>query len=303
MGNSTSIVDSSSIDNFKVNLDKMCTEILTEKNMDKLLEDNFCTDIRLKIKSDILGNTNDEVLHKLCSQVIYEIVKNNDRENVCNRLADYYIKKINLVGAIINTVRLVHLKLNRIKNGGLCFSDNPLSTSKIPIKPSLPFVIGNDTNLITIDPDIRRNILQNVKLDVTGGLLTHLTMIEIDNETECKENKGTWIADKQDLDKYYLDTHQKYTVSEDDVNQLNKLENSIYSKVTLLVSNLQKCIEERIEPKMIDGKEQRMRVFRDRPIIDTDLETCFLMSKKLINEIFFELDSYFLIHFMIRLKK
>lgn len=303
MGNSTSIVDSSSIDNFKVNLDKMCTEILTEKNMDKLLEDNFCTDIRLKIKSDIIGNTNDEVLHKLCSQVIYEIVKNNDRENVCNRLADYYIKKINLVGAIINTVRLVHLKLNRIKNGGLCFSENPLSASKIPIKPSLPFVLGNNTNLITIDPDIRINILRNVKLGDTSGLLTHLTMIEIDNETECKENNGTWIADKQELDKYYLDTHQKYTVSEDDINQLNKLENSIYSKVTLLVSNLQKCIEERIEPKMIDGKEQRMRVFRDRPIIDTDLDTCFLMSKKLINEIFFELDSYFLIHFMIRLKK
>ena len=79
MGNSTSIVDSKSIDNFKVNLDKMCTEILSEKNMDKLLEDNFCTDIRLKIKSDIIGNTNDEVLHKLCSQVIYDIVKKQNK--------------------------------------------------------------------------------------------------------------------------------------------------------------------------------------------------------------------------------
>jgi hypothetical protein len=302
MGNSTSIIDTKSIDNFKVNLDKMCTEIMTEENMEKLLEDNFCKEIRLKIKSDILHNTNEDVLHKLCNQVIYEIIKNNNKENVCNKLADYYMKKINLVGAIINTVRLVHLKLNRIKNGGLCFSDNPLSPSKIPIKPTLPFVLGNNTNLITIDPDIRSNILRNAKLS-DERLLTHLTMIEIDNEMECKENNGKWIADKQELDKYYLDTNRTYNVSEEDINQLNKLENSIYSGVTVLVSTLQKCIEERIEPKMIDGKEKRMRIFRDRPIIDTDLETCFLTSKKIINDIFFELDSYFLIHFMIRLKK
>jgi hypothetical protein len=223
-------------------------------------------------------------------------------DSVNNKLADYYMKKINLVGAIINTVRLVHLKLNRIKNGGLCVSDNPLSPSKITIKPTLPFVLGNNTNLITIDPDIRSNILRNTKL-TDERLLTNLTMIEIDNETECKENNGKWISDKQELDKYYLDANLSYSVSEEDINQLNKLENSIYSGVTALVSNLQKCIEERIEPKMIDGKEKRMRIFRDRPIVDTDLETCFLTSKKLINDIFFELDSYFLIHFMIRLKK
>jgi len=302
MGNSTSIVSTKSIDDFKVNLDKMCTEILTEKNMDKLLEDNFCTDIRLKIKSDILKNADEEVLHKLCSQVIYEIVKNNNRENVCNKLADYYIKKINLVGAIINTVRLVHLKLNRIKNGGLCLSDNPLSPSKILIKPTLPFVLGNNMNLITLEPNIRNNILNKVNLN-DERLLTYLTMIEIDNETECKENNGKWINNKEELDKYYLDTNNNDTINEENTNILNKLENSIYSMVTLLVSNLQKCIEERIEPKMIDGKEKRLRVFRDRPILDTDLDTCFLTSKKLINDIFFELDSYFLTHFMIRLKK
>jgi hypothetical protein len=302
MGNSTSIVDSKSIDNFKVNLDKMCTEILTEKNMDKLLEDNFCKEIRLKIKSDILGNTNEEVLHKLCSNVIYEIVKNNNRENICNKLADYYIKKINLVGAIINTVRLVHLKLNRIKNGGLCFSDNPLSASKIPIKPTLPFILGNNMNLITLEPNIRNNILKKANLD-NDRLLTHLTMIEIDNEKECKENNGKWISNKDELDKFYLDTNNNDTLTEENINELNKLENGIYSKVTTLVSNLQKCIEERIEPKMIDGKEKRLRVFRDRPILDMDLDTCFITSKNLINEIFFELDSYFLIHFMIRLKK
>jgi hypothetical protein len=302
MGNSTSIVSTKSIDDFKVNLDKMCTEILTEKNMDKLLEDNFCTDIRLKIKSDILKNADEEVLHKLCSQVIYEIVKNNNRENVCNKLADYYIKKINLVGAIINTVRLVHLKLNRIKNGGLCLSDNPLAPSKILIKPTLPFVLGNNTNLITLEPNIRNNILNKVNLN-DERLLTHLTMIEIDNETECKENNGKWINNKEELDKYYLDTNNNDTITEENTNILNKLENSIYSMVTQLVSNLQKCIEERIEPKMIDGKEKRLRVFRDRPILDTDLDTCFLTSKKLINDIFFELDSYFLTHFMIRLKK
>lgn len=302
MGNKTSIIESKSIDNFKVNLDKMCTEILTEKNMDKLLEDNFCKDIRLKIKSDMLENTDDEVLHKLCSQVIYEVVKSNNRENVCSKLADYYIKKINLVGAIINTVRLVHLKLNRIKNGGLCLSDNPLSVSKIPIKPTLPFVLGNNMNLITIDPDLRNKIISNVKLH-DERLLTHLTMIEIDNEMECKENNGKWIDNKEELEKYYLDTSDKKDITEEDSNNLNKLENSIYSKVTVLVSHLEKCIEERVEPKMIDGKEKRIRIFRDRPIIDTDLDTCFLTSKKLINDIFFELDSYFLIHFMIRFNK
>jgi len=302
MGNKISTIESKSIDNFKDNLDKMCTEILTEKNMDKLLEDNFCRDIRLKIKSDMLENTDDEVLHKLCSQVIYELVKSNNKENVCNKLAEYYVKKINLVGAIINTVRLVHLKLNRIKNGGLCVSDNPLSVSKIPIKPSLPFILGNNTNLITIDPDIRNKILANVKLE-DQRLLTHLSMIEIDNETECMENNGKWIDNKEELDKYYLDISDKTNITEEDTNNLNKLENSIYNKVTLLVSHLEKCIEERIEPKMIDGKEKRVRIFRDRPIIDTDLETCFLTCKKLINDIFFELDSYYLIHFITRYKK
>lgn len=57
---------------------------------------------------------------------------------------------------------------------------------------------------------------------------------------------------------------------------------------------MEKCIEERIEPRMIDGKEHRVKVFRDRVIYNTDLDTCSIKAKKLLENLFIKLDSFYL---------
>jgi hypothetical protein len=45
----------------------------------------------------------------------------------------------------------------------------------------------------------------------------------------------------------------------------------------------------------VNGKENRVKVYRDRLILDKDLDSHILKTKKQLIELFIDLDSYFII--------
>jgi len=311
MGNSSTKLSSDKINTIKSDLEEMYKQVLSPENIEKTIQEQYCKKLKIVVTNDILQKYTGEHLKEQSKQIILGYSEDNqtDLNKVCDSLADYYIKKVNLVGTIILSVRLAHLKLDRIKNGGLCYggegnSLRPTTTKfKLPVQATIPFKIENNPELILLDEDIvkiRTDTIKKVKaagvtIDETN-LLNNLALVEINNPTECSKNGGKWLSTREEAEKLYVvPTEDLKKENKKWYDTMNKLENSIYSKIGLLLNILELLLEERVEPEMIDGVEKRIKIYRDRLIHKIDLDSQVIKTKKILVELFVDMDSLFLI--------
>lgn len=286
MGNtsSTSIqsgqIDQSSIESLRQNLHKLYSNIFDEKNIQMTVHPNSFSAIKDQLYNDVFMdlNTDHKIPLELQEHIFYKQVPEFENKNeVLAEIVAYYMKKINLVGVVILAVRMAHLKLDRLRNGTGCYGKNLLGPTTIKTHP---IQIG----LFSLN--IRNNVIKNANINTNANeLKRHIALIEIDNENICREQGGTWKEKNTDSYREYPKGYKK---------KLDKLELEVYQSISALIHNMEKCIEERIEPRMIDGKEHRVKVFRDRLIYNTDLDTCSIKVKKLLHDLFMKLDSFYL---------
>jgi len=316
MGNKPSTYSSNEkILNIKHDLEDMYKQVLSPKNIEKTIKEDYCQNLQVSITNDILKKYSDAYLKDSAKSIVLGYSSqtaemDEGKQEICKRLSEYFIKKINLIGTIINSIRLAHLKMDRIKNGGYCVhpkEQNMKPTEKlfsIPVEPTIPFKFNpKNTGLILLDQDIlqiRKETLK--KISKSGveidqeGLLNKLALIEIDNSRECKKNGGNWLVNRKQAEKLYIVPNSELkSENKQWFDTLSKLESSVYERIGELISSLDLLVEERIEPRMIDGKEERVKIFRDRLIFDKDLDTIVIKSKKQLIELFIDLDSYFII--------
>ena len=298
---------------FKERVENIYNQVLSQKNIEQTIQNSYCNKLVDVIQNQVLDKYENEALLEQGKKVLLDFnIQNTDNKILCKKLSNYYVKKINLIGTIINSIRLAHLKLDRIKNGGICFDNrNNLlkNTDKlvdIPIQPTIPFNISSNIEPIFIADDFienRKKVLEKAGINNTG-LLETLSLIEIDNPNECVKNGGKWLSTRKDLENVYLvPTVSLLKENSMWVDTLNKLETNVYENVGKLVNMLDLLVEERVEPKMIEGREQRIKTFRDRSIYDKDLDSLIIKTKKQILDLFLDLDSYFLILFSMNIIK
>jgi hypothetical protein len=315
MGNKPSTYSSNEkILNIKHDLEDMYKQVLSPKNIEKTIKEDYCQNLQVSITNDVLKKYSDAYLKDSAKSIVLGYSQNEEmveeKQEICKRLSEYFIKKINLIGTIINSIRLAHLKMDRIKNGGYCVHPNEQHmkpTEKlfsIPVEPTIPFKFNSkNTGLILLDQDIlqiRKETLKTVSksgIEIDQeGLLSKLALIEIDNSRECKKNGGNWLVNRNQAEKLYIVPNPELkSENKQWFDTLGKLESSVYAKIGELISSLDLLVEERIEPKMIDGKEERIKIYRDRLIFDKDLDSIVLKSKKQLIDLFIDLDSYFII--------
>lgn len=283
MGNTSStstLSGQTSIESLRQNLHKLYSNVFDEKNLQLTVHPNSFSTIRDQLHNDVFMNmhTDQEIPFELQEQIFYKQDPTMKHKNeILAETVAYYIKKINLVGVIILAVRMAHLKLDRLRNGTGCYGENLLGPTSIKTHP---VQIG----LFTLN--VRNNVIKNANINAnTNELKRHIALIEIDNESMCREQGGLW-KDKNTAEfREYPKGYKK---------KLDKLELEVYQSISELVHTMEKCIEERIEPRMIDGKEHRVKTFRDRVIYNTDLDTCSIKAKKLLQDLFIKLDSFYL---------
>jgi hypothetical protein len=318
MGNKASTYSSNDkVLSIKHDLEEMYKQVLSPQNIEKTIKEDYCKNLQISFTNNVLKKYSDAYLKESANSIVLgysDAQAQESKQEICTRLSDYFIKKINLVGTIINSIRLAHLKIDRIKNGrGLCIAPGgggeqkmkPSNKSfKLPVDPSIPFKFNaKNTGLIFLDEDIL-NIRKETfkKVSASGvemneeGLLHKLALIEIDNSRECKNNGGQWISTRKQAEKLYvIPSPDLKNENKKWFDTLNKLESSVYGIIGELISSLAVLIEERIEPKMINGKEERVKIYRDRLIFDKDLDSVVLKTKRQLIELFIQLDSYFII--------
>ena len=293
--------------NIKEKVEDIYNEVLSPKNIERTIQGRYCNQLKFVLRDEVLEKYSKDVLGDNAKNIMLGIdMPSIDKGQLCDRMAQFYMKKINLIGTIINSIRLAHLKLDRIQNGGLCYGENrsrPTNISvAIPVEPTLPFKIENNVEPILLDEhhlQNRKDVLKKAGLEDTN-LLNTLALIEIDNEEDCKRNGGKWLSTREEAERVYL-------IPSPDLKRENKkwfetlvkLETKTYENIGKLVYTLDLLVEERVEPKMINGKEERVKNYRDRMIYDKDLDSLILKTKKQILDLFLDLDSYFLILFSI----
>jgi hypothetical protein len=281
MGNtSSSQSEQVSIESLRQNLHKLYSNVFDEKNLQSTVHPDSFPSIQDQLYKDVFMKLNSarEIPIELREQIFYKkdpVLKQNNE--VLTETIAYYMKKINLVGVIILAVRMAHLKLERLRNGTGCYGENLLGPTTIKTHP---IQIG----LFSLN--VRDNVIKNVNINKNvDELKRHIALIEIDNENVCQEQGGVWKETNTDEYREYPVGYKK---------KLDKLELEVYQSISELIHTMEKCIEERIEPRMIDGKEHRVKVFRDRIIYNTDLNTCSIKAKQLLQNLFIKLDSFYL---------
>ena len=175
---------------FKERVENIYNQVLSQKNIEQTIQNSYCNKLVDVIQNQVLDKYENEALLEQGKKVLLDFnIQNTDNKILCKKLSNYYVKKINLIGTIINSIRLAHLKLDRIKNGGICFDNrNNLlkNTDKlvdIPIQPTIPFNISSNIEPIFIADDFienRKKVLEKAGINNTG-LLETLSLIEIDN--------------------------------------------------------------------------------------------------------------------------
>lgn len=280
MGNTSStstLSNQTSIESLRQKLHTLYSNVFDEKNIQLTIQPNSFSTIRDQLHNNVFMNvhTGQEIPLELQEQIFYKkSPEMNHNNEILAEIVAYYMKKINLVGVIILAVRMAHLKLDRLRNGMGCYGENLLGPTSIKTHP---IQIG----LFTLN--VRNNVIKNA--NAANELKRHIALIEIDNESVCLEQGGSWKDKNTDEFREYPKGYKK---------KLDTLELEVYQAISELIHTMEKCIEERIEPRMIDGKEQRVKVFRDRVIYNTDLDTCSIKAKKLLQNLFIKLDSFYL---------
>lgn len=316
MGNQPS---SHNVDNFKEKIEGIYSQVLDEKNLYKTLQKDYCDNLRVVVVNDVLKDYSGEVLNDLGKTVLlgmqYEEVPKGKMDELSDKLSEHFVKKMNLVGTIITVIRLAHVKLDRIKNGSFCIkriggeylTGSALEPTNIPVRPTIPFQFQIDNEMIELSDDvynIRPQVMERLKkegVSINEKLLHNLALIEIDNAEDCESAGGEWIEDRgKAVDIYLMPSEDLKNHNKKWFQTLEKLETTIYSKISDLTMSLDKLIEEKVEPRMIDGKEVRKKFYRDRMIYDKDLDSLLIKTKKQISDLFLDLDSYYLILFSIR---
>jgi hypothetical protein len=290
----------------KLLIENIYKDILSEQNINETITKTYCNDLKVFLANDALKKYSTEVLGKESKNLVLgiESTDNNTETHakLCERLSDYYVKKINLVGTIINTISLLHHKLDRLNNGGVCYnSKNRLKDSNIKygvnIKPSLPFKFKFDDKLILLETELEQMRNEIVKKSgLKGDLNKNLSLIEILDRDTCEANGGIWLSTKHQLEKVLLvPTEADKHLNGDWVKEYKKLETIVYKSITKLINTLNLLVEERVEPRMVNGSETRVKVYRDRLITMGELDKYILDTKNQIKTAFVSVDTQSLI--------
>jgi hypothetical protein len=290
----------------KLLIENIYKDMLHPDRVTDTITKTYCSDLKIFLANNALNNYSTDLLvgesKNLVLGIETSMLNSNIHNTLCSRLSDYYVKKINLIGTIISTITVLHRKLDRLNNGGMCFKNNKMDVSNVKygfsIKPSLPLEFKFDNRLIFLDEElekIRTNMVKKAGLK-DSELNTKLSIIEIMDKDTCEENGGIWLDTRTTLEKAVLvPTEADLTLNSVWSTEYKKMEKDVYLSVSKLVDKLNLLVDEHIEPKMVNGSEVRVKVYRDRLMTSSDLDKHIIDTKAIIIAAFTAIDTQYLI--------
>lgn len=303
-----------SIDKTKKTLNDL-TNYLLSQHMDQILDKSFCKKTKIFVKDKILMNLSQTELNNLSNGnelYIGKEMDNLDKKNkLCEHLANFYLKKLNLLVSIRYIIDYSINYSRMIEKGPRCFkkmkkqvseikytsnfnkSNNIKwiddSTIKLPVKDAIQI---NDLNIKEIAYQKYLKKLLEIKQhnNLNGDIEKNFIISEL-SEHLCKEVGGEYIKDIKKL--VELNIIPDPNLKEYNKNFKKTIDNlNIFldKNIKYLLSNLNKVIEEKQENRKINGIDNKVLIYLEKEIKMEQLDSIISSTKEIIKNILIELN-------------
>jgi hypothetical protein len=287
---------------------------LSQKPLEQYQDKTHCKSIKLFLRDEILMNQATEALETRTDLIIgKEDDSEKDHKTICNLLANYYLKKINMFASIHGAIDIGYKKIEQIRSGGQCKGKTITEVSPEPHQinisnnPSIKLteVFREGKHRLEIDADeIRKLALSKFTADGRGrgftkeGKLTDVTLSgqadknllvrELASKDTCEASSGNWITTEDQLIQERLRPDSKIT----DYNQtwrriLGELELEVIETSNLLLQKSQEIFTE----ELVDKDGNQTKTFVDKPTTQGELDNIISEVRNIITELLSNIEA------------
>lgn len=251
-------------------VEKFIQKLMNEKGND-INNKKYCDTIEIVLKDNILSGLKKTELININEQygIGYKVNDGQTKADICQKLTEYYMKKIEITLTIKNLLEMLSNKINNISFMNRCVADKT-AVSKIKYATSkswqkLPSELLKSINI----SELRTSMFEGTGLDPSA----YYYVIELDNKQECEYNGGRWLSGIERLEKEGIippkdvtKYNQKYRQIKD---QIQNSQAQTIVKLSELFSRL--CKEEQQNVDKGNGKTERVNLYNELPISMTEL--------------------------------
>ena len=272
MGNSYSSnkQEGGNIDELQTKVEKFIQKLLNEKGND-INNRDFCDKIEIVMKDNILSSLRKTELININEQygIGYSVNDKQTKTEICNKLTEYYMKKIEITITIKNLLEMLSNKINNISFMNRCVADkNKVSKIKYGNSKSwqkLPTELLKSANI----SELRKTMFNGTGLDPS----TFYYVIELDNKEECEYNGGRWLSGIEQLEKEGIIPPQDVTKYNQKYRQIKDQIQNQQAQTIVKLNNIfgKICKEEQHNIEKSNGKKDRVNLYNELPISMQDL--------------------------------
>ena len=230
-----------------------------------------------------------------------EISNLKDKKEICEKLSNYYLKKLNLVSSIYYIVNYTLELFDTFEKGPVCFNEKKSDISTVEYKTGLEkaqiinfnnkhYRIPKDISIELNSNEIRKKsykkfieLLGKKKNLLPESITQYLLVTEL-NEKQCKETNGyRWITEKDELFKQNIIPNPK-------VKKYNKSYQNIISNNRIIISNLINSLLQDLNEVIEEKLEDKVKTYIDKPITYKKINEIITKVKDTIEKILIQLN-------------
>ena len=290
---------------------------LLKNDMESYLDKSYCKKIKFFVKNDFFMKQSSEILSKLKQDVLVgELVDDQpSKDQLCDKLSHHFLKKINLIASVKIISKKCYDRINELSNGGQCYNkDKKISNLKYkPFFTEVSKIEYGDAkehefqkkNMLQFDnSEIRNMTFERLRSDKKGSDILannnyhleqegkkYLLYREIENQSECQEEDGTWLTSKDQLLEHNL-------IPDKDLSNYNK---SFFDVITSSKKNLSSIsfklmeIVNKLIQKKSEDNQNNDTVYINKPITNNELEEYTKEIKKNLSLMITEVEMTYLL--------
>ena len=302
MGATTSISTLESKDKIKTDVNDLLNYLLSQ-HIENFLDKSFCKKTKLFIKDKVFMKQAEDDIKDLSKEIFigHEISDLSKKKELCDKLANYYLKKLNLVSSIDYTLKFYYEKLDKLQSGPFCFDNNKKKISTleynsqfnkatiVKFKNNQSLQLPQKNNIKITDIDIRKEaydlFLNEIKKKKSKNYISDLAnknfLITELNKNQCSKYKHQWIDKNPDMISHDLIPNPKLT-------EYNKNFKYLIDKIVQYMDNKTKELFN-ILSKIIDREGKGKYI--DKAISDNEMTNIVNSAQYIIKNIFVEINK------------
>lgn len=284
------------------NLEELLNYLLSE-HMDNFLDKTFCEKTKLFYKDNVFMKYSQEDINQFGKEILIgkEVSNLKEKKEICEKLSNYYLKKLNLVASIYFIVHHSLKIFDTFEKGPVCFRNKKNDVSDILYQTGLEraqiidfkdkhYRIPKNISIELNSSEIRKKSfnkylksLGKKKNHLPESIVKFLLVTEL-GQKQCGESgENKWLTVKEDLLKHNILPNPK-------VKKYNKSYQNIISKNRVIISNLVNSLLKDLNEVIEEKLENKVKTYIDKPLTYKKINEVIKKVKDTIEKILIQIN-------------